>query len=62
MVCLKGKETISNNCENLADTRGPYKTENECEDRIFEIKADLPKYKPMFEARGYMCEKVQKTN
>ena len=28
-----------NNCENLVDTRGPYKTENECEDRLFEIES-----------------------
>ena len=58
MVCLKGKETIPNNCENLADTRGPYKTENECEDRIFEIRANLSKYKPKFESKGYLCKEI----
>ena len=44
LVCLKGTETSPNNCKNLVDTRGPYKTKNECEDRLFEIESNLPKY------------------
>ena len=58
MICLKGKEEIIENCEELFDTRGPYNTEEECEERIFQMKVDLPKYKSKFEPRGYKCEKL----
>lgn len=57
-ICLKGKEEMINNCEELFDTRGPYKTEEECEERIFQMKADLPIYKTKFEPKGYLCKKL----
>ena len=36
--------------------KGPYRSEDECLDRVYEIKSELPKYRPNFEAKGYMCE------
>ena len=56
LVCQKGKPKLSENCEQLVDTRGPYRSEDECLDRVYEIKSELPKYRPNFEAKGYMCE------
>ena len=56
LVCLKGKEKIPENCEELKDTRGPYTTKYFCEERAYEIASSLPKYKPDYEAKGYMCD------
>ena len=57
LVCLLGKPTIDTNCEQLADTRGPYMTYAQCLARVYEIQRDLPLYKPSMEARAYRCDK-----
>ena len=57
MICFKGKRYIPDNCEELFDTRGPYKSKKKCMNRIYEMRTDLPKYKPEFKAKGYICEK-----
>ena len=62
MVCLKGKKKTNKNCEELFDTRGPFKTKDECIDRIFEMKNDLPKYKPDYYSHGYLCEHEKQKN
>ena len=57
LVCLLGKPTIDEMCEQLADLRGPYKTYDQCLARVYEIKQELPLYKPTMEARAYRCDK-----
>ena len=57
LVCLLGKPTISESCEQLADTRGPYKTYDQCLARVHEIQMEVPIYKPSMEARAYRCDK-----
>ena len=56
-ICLKENESLPKNCEELYDTKGPYKTRKECKRRISEMISDLPKYKSKFKAKGYICEK-----
>ena len=55
-ICLQRHESFPKNCEELYDTRGPYKTKINCKRRISEMISDLPKYKSKFEAIGYICE------
>ena len=57
LVCLLGKPTISESCEQLVDTRGPYKTYDQCLARVHEIQTEVPIYKPSMEARAYRCDK-----
>ena len=61
-VCLKGKKKVNENCEELFDTKGPYKSEKQCMDRVYEMKIDLPKYKPKFEPKDHLCELEKVTN
>ena len=56
MICLNGEKPDSINCEQLADVRGPYKTEEECINRAIEIRDNLPLYKEAYYAVGYHCE------
>ena len=57
LACLWGKPQLPQFCEELRDTRGPYITKDECLARVYEIKQDLPSYKPNMEARAYRCDK-----
>jgi|5B_taG_2_1085324.scaffolds.fasta_scaffold256983_2 hypothetical protein len=56
LVCLLGKPTLDENCEQLADTRGPYMTLDQCLARVYEIKQELHLYRPNMEARAYRCD------
>ena len=56
LVCLNGEKPDTENCEQLTDVRGPYKTEEECIERAIEIRDDLPKYRKAYYAVGYLCE------
>ena len=44
LVCLLGKPTLDESCEQLQDTRGPYMTYDQCLTRVYEIQRDLPLY------------------
>ena len=57
LICLIGKPSVYPNCEELMDTRGPHMTHDQCLARVYEIKQDLPSYKPNMEARAYRCDK-----
>ena len=57
LVCLLGKPTLDESCEQLQDTRGPYMTYDQCLARVYEIQRDLPLYQPEMEARAYRCDK-----
>jgi hypothetical protein len=56
LVCLVGQPTMNANCEELMDTRGPYKTHDKCLSRVYEIQRELSLYKPHMEARAYRCD------
>jgi len=56
LICLWGKPTLNEYCEELADTRGPYITHDKCLARVYEIKQELHLYKPHMEARAYRCD------
>ena len=56
LICKTGKAQLSENCEELKDIRGPYKTKRHCLERIHEIMVELWKWKPKFDSKGYMCE------
>lgn len=57
LICLIGKPSVYPNCEELMDTRGPHTTHDQCLARVYEIKQELPLYKPTMEARAYRCDK-----
>ena len=57
LICLIGKPSVYPNCEELMDTRGPHMTHDQCLARVYEIKQELPLYKPTMEARAYRCDK-----
>ena len=56
LVCLIGTPFSDQNCEQLADTRGPYITHDQCLTRVYEIKQELHLYRPNMEARAYRCD------
>lgn len=56
LICLIGQPTMNANCEELMDTRGPYKTHDKCLSRVYEIQRELSLYKPHMEARAYRCD------
>jgi hypothetical protein len=56
LICLYGQPTMNQNCEELADTRGPYVTHDECLARVYEIQSELYLYKPNMQARAYRCD------
>jgi len=39
----------------LQDTEGPYKTEQQCQVRAYEIAMELPEYMPEYIATKYKC-------
>ena len=41
LVCLLGQPTLDGSCEQLADTRGPYMTYDQCLARVYEIQRDF---------------------
>ena len=55
LICLWGQPQEPKFCEELRDTRGPYKTKIECENRVIEIALDMPNYRPEMQPRGYSC-------
>ena len=57
LVCLLGKPILDESCEQLADTRGPYMTYDQCLARVYEIVKEVPLYKPQMQPRGYRCDK-----
>ena len=57
LVCLVGKPIADEFCNQLKDIKGPYMTHDQCLARVYEIKQDLPSYKPSMEARAYRCDK-----
>ena len=57
LVCLVGKPMADELCNQLKDIKGPYMTHDQCLARVYEIKQDLPLYKPSMEARAYRCDK-----
>jgi len=56
LICLWGQPTLNDTCEELADTRGPYMTHDQCLARVYEIKEELHLYKPNMQARAYRCD------
>lgn len=52
---------IQNACFQMKDDRGPYKTEQQCEERIDEMLADTVKmwlkYKSPIAVTGWRCER-----
>ena len=58
LACLWGKPKSSKYCEELANTRGPYRTEYECNLRVDEIIEEMPVYRPEMEPKGYRCDEV----
>ena len=63
LVCLWGKPKLPENCEELRDIRGPYKTHDQCLTRVYEIVQELPLYTPYMQPSGYRCEQfTPKTN
>ena len=57
LVCLVRKPMADEFCNQLKDIKGPYMTHDQCLARVYEIKQDLPSYKPNMEARAYRCDK-----
>lgn len=58
LVCVIGNTNI---CHTLSDIEGPYKTENQCEVRAYEIAFELPDWMPNYEAIKYKCVKLDDT-
>ena len=56
LVCLIGTPLSDQNCTQLADTRGPHMTLDQCLARVYEIKQELHLYRPNMEARAYRCD------
>jgi hypothetical protein len=52
LVCLLKDPTM---CHTLQDTEGPYKTEQQCQVRAYEIATELPEYMPEYIATKYKC-------
>lgn len=55
LVCLSINPNI---CQALQDLNGPYKTEEECIARAYEIAKDLPTHMPNYVAMKYKCADV----
>ncbi len=58
LACLWGKPQLPEYCEELKDIRGPYKTEDLCKKRVYEIVDEMPSHRPHMQARGFRCEKL----
>ena len=58
LACLWGKPQLPEYCEELKDIRGPYKTEELCKKRVYEIVDEMPSHRPHMQPRGYRCEKM----
>ena len=52
LVCMLRDPTV---CHTLQDTEGPYKTEQQCEVRAYEIAMELSEYMPEYIATKYKC-------
>ena len=52
LVCMLRDPTV---CQTLQDTEGPYKTEQQCEVRAYEIAMKLPEWMPEYIATKYKC-------
>ena len=52
LVCYLG---LASDCRELHDSRGPYKTEILCKQRVVEISTELPTWLPNYMMMGYRC-------
>ena len=52
LVCMLRDPTV---CQTLQDTEGPYKTEQQCQVRAYEIAMELPEWMPEYIATKYKC-------
>lgn len=52
LVCMLKDPTV---CHTLLDTQGPYKKEEQCVRRAYEIAMELPEHMPEYIATKYKC-------
>ena len=62
LVCLWGVPESSGSCQQLQDLRGPYRTEQECRERIIGMTLDIKENWSAVYPKGYRCHEFITTN